>query len=377
LVSRSTAPLRSLLVFVLAAHGCGGGADTAPDGGGDSGRTFVYVSGGSTISVFSLNAATGALTARGSTTAAGKNVSFLAHDPGARRLFALNEATPGLVVAFSVDDTSGALTRLNDTPSGGDAPAQLAVDRSGKWLLVANYDTGSVATIPIGADGKVGAFASRHDFGVSSAPHLAVVGPANRFVLVACKGLDQIGQLRFAAVSGALTANDPAFVATPAMAHPRHLAFHPGGGFVYAINETSNTMDAFGYDDTSGRLTPLQTLSTLPQGFSGGSAAAEVQVHPSGRFLYGSNRGHDSIVIYRLDAQGRMTLIGHETGGGLITTPRSFAIDPTGRYLLVGNQAGAVGILVFRIDGATGRLMRIGKVSATPSAVYVGVTYMP
>jgi len=376
-VLRSTAPLGSLLVLVLAGYGCGGAGAAAgtPDGGGGSDRTFVYVSGGSTISVFSLDTATGALTARG-TTAAGKNVAYLAHDPGSRRLFALNEAIPGLVVAFSVDQMTGALTRLNDAPSGGDSPAQASVDRSGRWLLVANYDSGSVATIPIAADGKVGAFASRQDFGAKAQPHFAAVDPANRFVLVPCKGLDQIGQLRFAADSGTLTANAPAFVATAAMAHPRHLAFHPGGRFVYGINEANSTMDAYGYDDATGRLTPLQTLSTLPDGFSGNSTAAGVEVHPSGNFLYGSNRGHNSIVSYRLDAQGRMTLLGHETGAGLIATPRSFAIDPSGRYLVAGNQGAGGGILLFRIDAATGRLQRVGNLTATPAAYYVGITYL-
>jgi 6-phosphogluconolactonase len=243
------------------------------------------------------------------------------------------------------------------------------VDRQGRNVLVANYGGGSVAVLPIGADGRLQAPSSvvQHT-GSSVDPnrqkephaHSINVDADNRFAYAADLGLDKILIYRFDVAKGTLTPNDPPFAQVEPGSGPRHFAFHPQGRFAYVINEMRCTVTAFAHDAARGGLSAIQTISTLPQGQSvqKGFSTAEVQVHPSGRFLYGSNRGHDTIAVFAIDEKtGRLTPVHHEPTQG--STPRNFGIDPAGRFLLAANQRSDT-VVVFRIDAATGRLAPAG-----------------
>ncbi len=340
---------------------------------------FVYVSGyRPEISIFRLDTAGGKLIPAGKADG-GPEPSFLAWDPAARFLFAVNETDPGRVRSFRIDQASGALTPINDVSSTGSITAHLSTDRTGRWLLVANYGdlkTGTIASFPVAADGRLGAAVDTREFGPGSMAHQIRTDPANRFVFVPLKGGPAVAQLVFDAATGRMQANVPARVTAAAGAGPRHLDFHPNGRFAYVINELDLTMAAYAYDAASGLLREIQVLPTLPAAADKvGASAADVHVHRSGRFLYGSNRGHDSIVMYRLADDGRMTLIGHETRD--IRRPRNFTIDPTGTLMLVANQD-AANVTIFRIDQSSGRLDQAGP--PTPAGVnpsFVGVVMLP
>ncbi len=310
------------------------------------------------------------------------NPSFLALAPGGRYLYAANEVPAldgqpgGAVSAFAVDAATGDLTYLNRQPSHGEDPCHLSVEATGRFVLVANYTSGSVAMLPIGDDGRLGPATEVHQHAGSSVnperqrgPHAHSItpDPANRYALVADLGLDQVLVYRLDLERGALPPHDPPSASLPAGAGPRHLAFHPGAPYVYVINELDSTMTACAWDGARGTLRALQTLSTLPPDFTGRSHCADIHVAPSGRFVYGSNRGHDSIAIFAIDpATGTLTPVGHESTGG--RTPRNFAIDPAGNYLFAANQE-SDSIVTFRIDGETGRLAPTGQVTAVPSPV--------
>ncbi len=297
------------------------------------------------------------------------NPSFLAIHPSLRFLYAVNEiwggGKEGTVSAFAIQ-LDGSLRFLNLQPSKGIGPCHLTVDKTGKFVLVANYGSGSVAVLPILPDGRLGETTCtiQHE-GKSANPqrqegphaHSINLDPANKFAIVADLGIDKLLVYQFDATKGTLKTNDPPFVATAPGAGPRHVAFHPNGKFVYAINELNSTVTAYRYDAAKGTLTEIQTVSTLPEGFTGTNTTAEVQVHPSGRFLYGSNRGHDSIAIFTIDSEGKLTSIGHQPTQG--KTPRNFGIDPTGTYLLAANQD-SDNLVVFRIDPQTGKLEPTG-----------------
>lgn len=345
----------------------------------DSRVPFVYVSGyRPEITIFRLDLAGGKLIPAGKA-AGGQDPSFLAFDPSAKFLYAVNETDPGRVRSFAIDQASGALTPINDVSSMGSITAHLSTDRTGRWLLVANYGDqkqGTVASLPIDSNGRLGAAVDTREFGPGSMAHYIGADPGNRFVFVPLKGGPAVAQLVFDQASGRLKPNLPAQVTAAPGAGPRHMDFHPNGRFAYVINELDLTMTAFAYDAGTGLLRELQVLSTLPPAAEKvGASAADVHVHRSGRFLYGSNRGHNSIVIYRLGDDGRMTLIGHETRD--IRRPRNFTIDPTGALMLVANQDGA-SVTLFRIDQNSGRLNQVGTptpVGANPS--FVGVVMLP
>jgi 6-phosphogluconolactonase len=246
-------------------------------------------------------------------------------------------------------------------------------------LLVANYGDlkeGTIALFPIGADGRLGSPADTRDFGVGSMAHYISTDPANRFLFVPLKGGPSVAQLVFDASTGRIKPNVPPLVTAAPGAGPRHLDFHPNGRYAYVINELDLTMTAFAYDAVTGLLRELQVLPTLPAAADKvGASAADVHVHRSGRFLYGSNRGHDSIVIFRLGEDGRMALVGHEMRD--IRRPRNFTIDPTGTLMLVANQDSA-SVTMFHIDQNSGKLDRVGPpvpVGANPS--FVGVVMLP
>jgi len=298
-----------------------------------------------------------------------RNPSFLEIHPNGKFLYAVSESGgAGSVSAFAIAAETGDLKFLNQQPSRGEGPCHVNIDRTGKYALVANYGSGSAAVIPIQADGSLGeptGFVQHEGSGPNSQrqkgphAHSINISPDNRFVFVADLGIDKIMIYKLDTDKGALVANDPPFAKVKPGAGPRHFVFHPSGVVAYIINELDCTITAFFYSSASGALTELQTISTLPAGFSGSNACAEVRVHPNGKFLYGSNRGHNSIAVYRIDpAKGTLTLVEHETAD--IKTPRNFNIDPTGGFCLVANQDGD-SVVVFRINETTGALEPTGQ----------------
>ncbi|MBI5383793.1 MAG: lactonase family protein [Verrucomicrobia bacterium] len=326
------------------------------------------------IYVCRLDAATGKLTVP-ELAAETPNPTFLAVHPqlpalyaaGRPLLLAANEVKDGMVSAFAISPDTGKLTFLNQRSSRGSGPCHLSVDRSGRCVLVANYGSGSIAALPLNQDGSLGestAFIQHTGSSVNkqrqAGPHAHWIdtSPDNRFALVCDLGLDKVLLYTLDPAKGALAPSDPAFAGVTPGAGPRHLAFHPNGKFAYVINEMGNTVTAFSYAAASGTLKSIQTLPTLPEGFAGPSSTAEVEVHPYGKFLYGSNRGHDSIAVYAIDGgTGQLTFIEHQSTQG--KTPRNFAIDPTGRWLLAANQ-GTDNVVVFGLDLTTGRLKPTG-----------------
>jgi len=319
------------------------------------------------------------------------NPTFLTVDPQHRFLYAANETgqfrgqKTGWVSSYAIDAESGRLKQLNQVSSGGDGPAHISVDATGHAILVANYGGGSVASFPVQADGSLGAAASviqNHGSSVNperqSAPHAHCIAsdPSNKFALLCDLGLDQVLVYRLDAAAAKLTPNNPAFASVGPGSGPRHIAFRPDGKFAYVINELSCTLTTFAFDVATGALKEVETVSTLPVGETKQPkySTAEVAVHLSGKFVYGSNRGHNSITVFRSDAAtGKLTMVENvSTGGG---TPRGFGIDPSGTFLLAANQEWG-GVVVFRIDPETGRLNPTGdviKVEKPVSVVFVPV----
>jgi len=317
-----------------------------------------------------LNTATGTLTSPVLAVAAA-NPSFLALHPNHRLLYAVGEtsgSSTGVVNAFAIDGTTGTLTLLNQQASAGRGPCHLAMDKTGVCVLVANYGSGSVAALPINADGSLGPPTTSIQHQGSSVdpkrqekPHAHGIGfdLAGHRAFCADLGLDKILIYQFDQSKAAITPNDPPFGSVKPGAGVRHFVFHPNGRRLYAINEMQSTVTAFDYNPQRGALTEFQTISTLPDIFTGPNTAAEIAVHPSGRFLYASNRGHNSIAVFAIDdATGRLTLVDHQSTLG--KTPRMFAIDPTGEFLLAANQDSNT-VVVFRIDLNTGRLTPTGQ----------------
>jgi len=336
------------------------------------------------VYVSRLDLATGALTPP-ELAAETPNPSFLAVHPRGDMLYAANEVRTfnnlpgGAVSGFAIDRSSGRLTPINQQSSRGEGAVHLIVDRAGRNVLVSNYGGGSAAVLPIDEAGRLkeaSAFVQHTPppgAGANVRPraHSINLDPANRFVYVADLGLDQVRIYRFDSEAGSLVPNKTPFVAVDPGAGPRHFAFHPTARVAYVINEKHVTLTAFTHDPQEGGLTPFQTVTTLPAGESVeiGYSTAEVQVHPSGRFLYGSNRGHNSIAVFTIDpATGRLTFVEAKPTQG--NTPRGFGIDPTGAYLLVAHQR-SDSIVVFRIDQTTGRLKPTGHTIAigSPAAV--------
>jgi 6-phosphogluconolactonase len=312
--------------------------------------------------------------------------SFLAIHPNRRFLYAVGEVgsfggkPSGAVSAFAIDPQQGRLKLINQASSGGAGPCHLVVDQAGKNVLVANYGGGSVAVLPIKDDGSLSepsCFIQHTGSSVNpqrqKEPHAHSINldPANRFAFVADLGLDKVLIYRFDGAQGTLTANDPAFARVAPGSGPRHFTFHPTGRFAYVINEMLCTMTAFSYDAARGALKEVQTISTLPSGESvqPGYSTAEVVAHPSGKFLYGSNRGHNTIVAFAIDqASGKLTHVENQSTQG--KTPRNFAIDPTGRWLLAENQDSGT-IVVFGIDAQSGQLEPTDQVLEVPTPVCV------
>jgi 6-phosphogluconolactonase len=354
--------------------GMAGSAGVAGGGAGASGVPFVYVGGtDGNITIYRLDRGAKTLTLD-DTVDAGNYPSFLAVNPAHTMLYAVLEGTTS-VAAFAIDQTTGGLTkRGSDQPAGGDAPTHVSVDKTGGWVMIANYNGGSVRVFPVMNDGSLGAPSDTKMPGTN--PHFIVTDAANAFAFVPCKGSNLVAQYSFNAQNGTLTANATPSVPTASGAGPRHFAFHPSAPFAYLINELDDTMTAFSYDATMGRLTPIHSLSTLPGGMSSGSnSTAEVAVHPTGKFLYGSNRGDNSIVVYTLDqGTGRMTLGGHDASGG--QTPRHFSLDDTGALLFAANRD-SNNVVVFSVNPDTGRLTEASRVMGVQQPEFAGLVTIP
>ena len=310
-----------------------------------------------------------------------KSPSFLALHPNRKLLFAVGEASSigtnrhGAVSAYSVEARTGKLTLINSQPSGGGGPCHLAVDAKRRLLLTANYGSGSVAALPFADDGRLAEPLSVMQHTGSSVnknrqagphAHCVNIDPDNRFVVACDLGTDKVMVYRLDAEHG-LAENDPPFATVAPGAGPRHVAFAPNGKFLYVVNEMASTVTTFTWNAKKGELAEVQTVSTLPTGFTGNTSCAEIEAHPSGKFVYASNRGHDSIAVFGVDkASGKLTAVEHESTQG--RTPRHFALDPSGKWLLAQNQNSA-SVVLFSVDKKTGALEPTGEKVEITSAV--------
>jgi 6-phosphogluconolactonase len=316
------------------------------------------------------------------------NPTFLAVAPGGKFFYAVSEVDEiggkptGAVAAFALDAKNGKLTPLNQQTSGGGAPCHISVDATGKCLLVANYGGGSIAALPIHADGSLGEAVTKIQHAGSSVnpdrqagphAHSIFLSPDNRFTLDCDLGLDKISINHLDASAAKLTSNNPPFATVVPGSGPRHLVFSADGKFVYVINEMGGTVTAFGYAAPDAAMTEVQTISTLPKDFSGKNTTAEIALHPNGKFLYASNRGHDSIAVFAVDQKtGKLTIVEHQSTQG--RTPRHFAIDPSGHWLIAENQ-GSDSVVVFALDPESGKLKPTEQTLSIGSpvcAVFVG-----
>lgn len=343
-------------------------------------KTLVYIGtytrGGSEgIYVYRLDNSTGAL--EFASVAKGvENPSFVAIHPEGSYLYSVSEMGKvggkpgGAASVFSVDQDTGELTFLNQQSTQGPGPCHLTVDGTGQYVLAANYSGGSVCMLPIQSDGKLGEASDFIQHEGSSVDPRRQQGPhahsinldnANRYAFTPDLGMDKIMIYRLDLDRGKLLPAEEPWAKVKPGAGPRHFDFHPSSKYAYVINELDSTITAFTYEEDRGRLREIQMVPALPEDFSGTSYCADIHVSPSGKFVYGSNRGHDSIVIYEIDqATGKLTYVGHESTQGEV--PRGFAIDPTGRFLLAANQKTG-NIFSFRIDQQTGKLTPTGHMA--------------
>jgi 6-phosphogluconolactonase len=329
------------------------------------------------IYAFRYDAGSGKLTAMG-VAAESPDPSFVAIHPSGKFLYAVNESgKSSMVTSFALDAKTGKLSQLNQVPALGEDPCYITFDKSGKYVLVANYTSGNIAIFPILADGKLGEkTALFQDSGTlgpnkerQEGPHAHWIEASadNRFALAADLGLDQILILQFDAAKGTFGPHIPPSANLKAGSGPRHAAFSPNGKFLFVVSELLSTATSFSYDSKKGALKEINSVSTLPAGFSGRNDVAEVAVHPSGKFLYVSNRGNDSIAFFGIDVKkGTLTPAGSVPTGG--KEPRHFAIDPSGNFLIVENQLSDT-IVVFHVDANSGQLTPTGDSLSVPSPV--------
>jgi 6-phosphogluconolactonase len=304
--------------------------------------------------------------------------SFLALHPNGKSLYAVGEVPDGGgVKAFAIDRASGKLKTINEQSTRGTGPTHLAVDATGKALVVANYGSGSVASLPIKENGSLGAVATFVQHQGSSVnqkrqagphAHCVNVSPDNSFVVSADLGIDKVMIYQLDADKATLSPGRQSFVRVAPGSGPRHFAFHPEGKFAYVINEMTCTMTAFAWDAKRGSLKEIQTVSTLPEGVAvgAGMSTAEVFAHPNGKVLYGSNRGHDTIAVFSIGAGGKLQLL--QNAPAEVKIPRNFNLDPTGRWLLACGQ-NSNDVAVHRVDEATGKLTFTGQKVAVGSPV--------
>ena len=306
-----------------------------------------------------------------------KRASWLTIHPNGEVLYTTAEGQPGAAAAYAINE-DGTLKLLNQQSTGGAGPTHLWVDGAGKNLLVANYSGGSIACIAIKEDGSLGeqtAFVQHTGSSVNAQrqkePHAhgIYVDAEDKFVYVPDLGIDKVMIYKLDSEKGKLTPNEPAFGAVEPGGGPRHFALHPAGGFAYVNTEMGNTIEVFKHDAEAGALEPLQSIPTLPVDFTGSNTTAEIFVHPNGRFVYVSNRGHDSIAVFAVEGStGKLRLVNHTPTGGKM--PRNFGIDPTGKWLIASNQS-SDDLFVFRIDPASGKLTATGDSAKLPGPMSV------
>jgi 6-phosphogluconolactonase len=353
----------------------------ATENSNSPGSSIAYVGGytdkeGKGIYAFRFNSQTGELFPLGLAVET-PNPSFIVLHPTGKYLYAVGFTGPltgpriGLVSAFAVDPVSSKLMLINQQSSGGGGPVRITIDQAGTHVFVANYGTGSVCVLPVEADGRLDtATALMQHTGSGPNPsrqdqphaHSVVLDPAERFAFACDLGIDKVMIYKFDAVSGTLEHHGSVSL-TPGSG-PRHLAFSPDGNFAYIISEMLSTITVFRYDSTEGKLTEIQTISTLPSDWKGTNTAAEVHVHPSGKFVYASNRGNDSLATYRTAPDGKLSLVGLTPCGG--KTPRFFTLDSTGTWLLCAHQNSGT-IAVFKIDPDTGLPKQTGAPISVPN----------
>ncbi|NQV23883.1 MAG: lactonase family protein [Rhodopirellula sp.] len=329
------------------------------------------------IHAFHFDTKTGVLKPQQTTTDV-QHPFFMVISPDGRFLYSIDTEKFGgsedeFVAAYAIKDRSGKLERLNQQSAKGSASCYLDIDSTGKTVVLANYSSGSVAALPVRADGSLGAATAfvQHE-GSSVDPkrqkapyaHSIVISPDNRLALAADLGIDKVLVYRLDAANSKLTANEAqSSVSVEPGSGPRHLTFHPNGKSVYLINELKNTVTFFGYEPDSGKLTTQQTISTLPADFDGVTHTADVKITPDGKFLYGTNRGHDSIAFYRIGNDGRLTLIKIEPSLG--KGPQNLLITPDGQWLICANMPGN-NVVVFKINSDTGELTATGEPVSMP-----------
>jgi 6-phosphogluconolactonase len=364
--------LWGLALLAVTVTGLGAFSPVADGQAGKSDKYWVFIGtqtgkGSKGIYRAELDSATGRLTTA-ELAAETAQPTFLTIHPNKRFLYSVSETAKfggknsGSISAFALDAKTGKLTLLNEQSSGGAGPCHVSLDRDAKCVMAANYNSGSICCLPIRADGSLGEATANIQHKGSSVvkgrqdgphAHSINVDPSNRFAFAADLGLDKLLIYRFDAAKGTLEPHEPAALDLAMGAGPRHFTFHPNGKFAYVINELDSTVCAMSYNADLGVFIALQTVTTLPMPHKGNSTA-EVVVHPSGKFLYGSNRGHNSIAIFAINEKtGELTAAGHQDKD--IKTPRNFALDPTGTLMIVANQDGN-SLLVFRVDQKTGAL---------------------
>jgi 6-phosphogluconolactonase len=328
---------------------------------------MITANGDGKIYLYSVNESSFELTERDSI-AVGTDPSFAAMDPKGEHIYVVDEGGGGTVHSFSMNPSTYALTALGaPVASGGAGPTHLSVDPSGSYVLVANYSAGTSAVFPIDPDGSLGAASDVKNSG--SKAHLAISNPSGGYAYVPCLGSNWIAQYTFQ--GGQLSPLSPANVTLPNGAGPRHMDFRRDEMFAYSINELNSTVSTFAFDKASGKLSRGETVSSLPKGFSGSNTGAELTVHPSGNWVYVSNRGHNSIATFASDrTTGALTLVSHDSTEG--NTPRSFGLDPQGQWLVAANQE-SDSLKAYRIDASTGRLSPITGTLTSPSPTYVGL----
>ncbi|MFT5087084.1 MAG: 6-phosphogluconolactonase [Candidatus Latescibacterota bacterium] len=319
------------------------------------------------IYALALDVTTGAVTNNGPAAQA-PTTSYLAAHPTKALLYAVDGDRQSRICAYAIDRQNRTLQLINSQPTHGGSACHVSLDQTGQWAFVANYSSGNVAVFPLAADGRLGEPSSLvQHVGTRPRAHMIIASPDNRFTLAADLGLDKIVVYSFDAEKGQLTPHSTPWIQTAAGAGPRHLAFHPGGQHIFAINEHNSTLSAYTYD--RGELSEVQTLSTLPNSYTGRNYCAAVRLSADGRFVYGSNRGHDSIAAFSFDAdKNQLQPSGHIASGG--TNPRDIRIDPSGSFLLAANMRSGH-ISSFHIEQETGQLKPSGYAIEMPQPMSI------
>jgi 6-phosphogluconolactonase len=346
-----------------------GGGDTPTPDAANPTRYVAYVVGGANIDWYDVDKSTGALTHVSSIAAFRTGANFLAAH--GTRLYAVTSGDR--VGAYTIDPATAGLTFINDVGTGGTGVAHVSVDRSGAYVMVANYGSGHIDVVPVRGDGGLGTPLAPILAGVKA--HQIITDPSNKYVFVPCLGDDKVAQYLFDASSGMLTANATPKLDTANGAGPRHVAIAPDGKHAYLINEVGSTLSALAFDAATGRLSELQTVSLRANGATGINTGAEVIVHPNNRFVYGSNRGDNNIAVFAIDqTTGMVTEVDHTSTQGM--TPRNFTIDPSGTLLFAANQNSGT-VVPFKIDPATGRLTPTASPVNVATPQFVGIVELP